>query len=46
MLWLQGHLIKEYFVNYSLHQSDVTFELEKIMLLFIVIDQNHGPLLW
>ena len=25
----KGYLIKEYFANYSLHQSDVTFELEK-----------------
>ena len=24
----KGYLIKEYFANYSLHQSDVTFELE------------------
>jgi glucose-1-phosphate cytidylyltransferase len=23
----KGYLIKEYFTNYSLHQSDVTFEL-------------------
>jgi glucose-1-phosphate cytidylyltransferase len=25
----KGYLIKEYFANYSLHQSDVTFQLEK-----------------
>ena len=29
MLWLQGYVIKEYFANYFLHQSDVTFDLEK-----------------
>ena len=25
---IRGYLIKEYFANYSLHQSDVTFDLE------------------
>ena len=25
----KGHLIKEYFANYQLHASDVTFDLKK-----------------
>ncbi len=27
MLWLKGYVIKEYFTNYFLHMSDVTFDV-------------------
>jgi len=29
MLWYKGYMIKEYFANYFLHQSDVTFCMKK-----------------
>lgn len=34
--------IKEYFSNYFMHTSDVTFDLEKIAWMFITREQNPG----
>ena len=38
----KGYMIKEYFANYSLHMSDITFDLEKIILKYTKNLLNHG----
>jgi hypothetical protein len=36
---LQGHLVKEYFANYFLHMSDVTFDMNENR---VVVYQRHA----
>ena len=37
----KGYLIKEYFANYSLHQSDVTFDLETNNIITVHSDRSE-----
>ena len=38
----KGYLIKEYFKNYFLHNSDITFDLKIINLMCTIKDQRNG----
>ena len=38
----KGYLIKEFFANYFLHSSDVTFDLSRTTWKFIERQRNHG----
>ena len=42
----KGYVIKEYFSNYFLHQSDVTFCMKKIQQRFMKKGRSHGQLPW
>lgn len=42
----KGYIIKEYFQNYFLHMSDVTFDMTKIGWKCIASKPNHGGLRW
>ncbi len=42
----KGYIIKEYFANYFLHMSDVTFDMRTIPPRSIKRTLSHGPLRW
>ena len=42
LLGYKGYIIKEYFANYFLHRSDVTFDLEKNQMTIHEQHANHG----
>ena len=44
LLGYKGYVIKEYFANYFLHQSDVMFDLDSNEMKILTIVLNHGKL--
>jgi len=42
----KGYVIKEYFSNYFLHTSDVTFDMKKMSWMFTLNVQSRGLSHW